>query len=832
MKNQALIDQFVSEARAMSLGGVLSFTAVRGLIAQALQAEAKAGGKDRWFYVEDVFPGFFVYHDEPNTGYVKRSYAIVDGKVTLGEQKTPVVQTWIEVQKEAWQAAQEVLNPTPTDAARLTETETGPLSEAALEEGESGAGPVLKGVVLIQEGRSRNGREYTRAVLERDGPTVFEGVPAYVTNHNPADKHLNNLVGAYRNVRMDGGKLKADLHGLPSAAAQLQRAVEAQRAFGAGIVGLSIDTAGKFAVQAAGRTRSQVVERLYRTPQTSVDIVINPAAGGRLTEALQEECDVHKLAKLTEAVLKQTPAALVAIMIEGMTPEQIREANPALAEAIMAKAKETDPPTPPAQERTEDNPPATQLTEADLDQRIEQRVTERMRLVECQNLLATKVAEAKLGETERELVLAKFGSRIFETKDLDAEIARLKDRAGRQNPNRPRVGGGDGLQVTQESWDLHKLALEGMFRGEDVKDKKGEVVPRYRSIKRAVKEMAGLPVGDVEECREAWESGIFVWRGIPGRESWMREAVTDTTFNVAFADVMFKVLLDQTRQPAWNTWRLWCEVVPFSDLTHNRKFIRMGGYGNIDPVAQGGTYQYITTPDDEQSSFKPSKYGNLERWTWEAFLADDLLTLRRIPINLGIAWARTIHDGVYGMLQSNSGVGDTMDYDTTALYNARASGSNIQTAALSRSTYLTARTQMRKMTELSSSKRLDIRPRYCLYATPDLDETAFELFLQNVRNTTNLDSTLESLVYQDRILPVGVVYPTATTQRAELVADKNDVVGALVGFLGGREEPELFIQDAELVGSRFTADQTTIKIRGTFGSKLIDHRAFQRIQNT
>ena len=48
------------------------------------------------------------------------------------------------------------------------------------------------------------------------------------------------------------------------------------------------------------------------------------------------------------------------------------------------------------------------------------------------------------------------------------------------------------------------------------------------------------------------------------------------------------------------------------------------------------------------------------------------------------------------------------------------------------------------------------------------------------------------------------------------------------GYLGGREDADVFIQDMENVGSRFTADKITYKIRGTFGVAAIDYRSFSR----
>jgi hypothetical protein len=47
-----------------------------------------------------------------------------------------------------------------------------------------------------------------------------------------------------------------------------------------------------------------------------------------------------------------------------------------------------------------------------------------------------------------------------------------------------------------------------------------------------------------------------------------------------------------------------------------------------------------------------------------------------------------------------------------------------------------------------------------------------------------------------------------------------------IGFFGGREEPELFVQDAPNVGSLFSNDVITYKIRHIYGGGVLDFRGF------
>ena len=52
-------------------------------------------------------------------------------------------------------------------------------------------------------------------------------------------------------------------------------------------------------------------------------------------------------------------------------------------------------------------------------------------------------------------------------------------------------------------------------------------------------------------------------------------------------------------------------------------------------------------------------------------------------------------------------------------------------------------------------------------------------------------------------------------------ADPADIPGLEIGFLDGKEEPELFVQDAPNSGSMFSNDKLTYKIRHIYGGAVL-----------
>ena len=149
-------------------------------------------------------------------------------------------------------------------------------------------------------------------------------------------------------------------------------------------------------------------------------------------------------------------------------------------------------------------------------------------------------------------------------------------------------------------------------------------------------------------------------------------------------------------------------------------------------------------------------------------------------------------------------------YDSVALYHA--SHSNLFTTALSAAEYAAHRLAMAKMTRLSSAKRRGITPARILVPF-DLQETAYNLFVRN----QNLDKTFVQSINPE-VIPVA--YWTDVNDWVT-VADPNVMPVLEIGFLDGKEEPELFVQDMPNVGSLFSNDQITYKIRHIYGGNVL-----------
>lgn len=793
-------------------------SAVRDAIRNTVSQPDKDGYRP-WVSVE-VFPGHAVY--EKDGKWWKRSYTIGPDGVSLGADITQVTKAWVEVQREALRRQQ--------GADRVTEMLTGALAGAVLESAE-GQAPVLRGVTLIRAGESANRRVYGADMLKRDGSEVFENAPAYVTNHNPADKTIRNLVGAYKNVRWDedAQALRADLHVVEANRGLVDTALQAAELLGADRVGLSIDTAGSFTL--AGKGKAREVVKLHRTAQTSVDLVINPAAGGRLSEAqeggdaLPEEDKAMELEQIRERLRQILGAERVA----EMTDEQVAQFR-ALAEAQEGGgSQETTPPAGENGSASEAQTPPPALTAEQVREIASQAVREQA----CAQLLESRLAG--MGELEREAIRPRFEGRVFEASELDGEITRIRDIAGRERPNRPSVPGN--VRVVTESFDINRARLETTVTRQPV-EVNGRRVEPFRRLSEAVTafhpEMAALYVSDPER---AYATAQRMFRfAEAGEETTLdralaTESIETGTFTYAWADVLNRVLVAAAGDPDLNVWRrLVSRTIPFRDLTNAYKMIIKSDLGTLPVVNQGAPYQEVATYNTEkkQEIAAPSKRGGLYGITMEAMLLDDIGMLAEVPGDLQRAWSWTVYDVVIAAMQGTAGVGPTMSYDSTALYDAAGHG-NLASSAFSATALKTGRLAMKKQTDPVSGKRKRFQAKYLCYAV-DLEEAVFEALMSAFKITASAaEINLPNFIRERLGLEaLEIDYPVATTTRWELVADPMTAPTIAAGFLFGRDAPSIVIADAATTGSMFAADTVVYKISGTVGAAPIDHRSFYR----
>lgn len=157
---------------------------------------------------------------------------------------------------------------------------------------------LIRNVILIRSGESRNKRMYSDEVLQK-AAGVFEGVRAYADHPSPQDikqrreRSIREITGWYTNVHYENGALRGDRHFSRTQAGMDALAIAEDILSGrapASLAGLSINAVGEAQPREDGGLIVASITAAY-----SVDDVTTPAAGGTYLAASSGEDVVSAL---------------------------------------------------------------------------------------------------------------------------------------------------------------------------------------------------------------------------------------------------------------------------------------------------------------------------------------------------------------------------------------------------------------------------------------------------------------------------------------------------------------------------------------------------------
>jgi transcriptional regulator with XRE-family HTH domain len=628
-------------------------------------------------------------------------------------------------------------------------------------------------IVVLKAGRASNANrfDYPDDVLARDF-RAFEGVPIRVS-WDGLDHH--DTVGNVRAVearKLDGRMAIVGRAHVTDAKAR-ERMLRAYRA--GDPYEFSIDTP----VRGRESTDGYVVTEI-KSPAEELTIVRRGAAGGRVLRAVAGK----ESTGMSEVIEQELARARQAREAAEAAQKTIQEA----AATIQRQAKEA----------TFKALLSQQLAGSRLPPQAQTRVEELLR------------GRSDEGEAAKKAI----------TDAIEGERAYVRAIAGLSGG--PAIAGcGATVEVGTEKHDRVLAAVDGLFARRDMPIRAresggkatGPKVERFKSIKRMVRELTGREMSVDEIVREMFYGGQDNARA--------RESLTTTGLGNVILDAMRKRMLDGwsmddrialLKRICGRNWGTSLEDF----RTVNR--MRFGGYGLLPTVAQSGTYQPLTSPEDEKVTFTPAKKGGTEDATMEAIANDDAGVLARIPDELRLAAVETLYQAILDIFVNNSTI-----YDSSAIFRS----GNKTSSAFSKSELNTARQAMRSQTRpKDTTKVLGSRNLPKIWLGPnELEETALILAGSRVVvGATNQAATEEPNLH--RGLEVLVVDYWTDAADCLVMADPMECDTIEVGFYQGREVPEIFVQDMVNVGSMFNADKITYKVRHIHGHAVLDYRPF------
>lgn len=663
-------------------------------------------------------------------------------------------------------------------------------TEIALVESESQAAGTVWEATLIQAGMSVGSRVFYSDQVLREAAHLFEGVRICIkpdAKHIKAtERDINTLVGWGEAPRFvegatpDTGRLVAmlNLPGLPETTAKLLAA--AARAGKQNIVGLSIDARGQGAMRMIEGKRVNAATSIDRIE--SVDLIVEPGAGGRLIRLVeaapengstQGDPDMNLRQKMLRLVEAKTPAAYAKL-----DPETVSDDDLELAyrEALTTTAA----------------PAGNAAADAE----------ERIRMIEARMLARSAIDGSSLPQPAKDRLTRVFATRErFVEADVTAAIAEEREYLSRfVESGRVNMGDFD-IEVGDRSAKVKDM-LDAFF------DTAHKDHRSAQSFKECYIEITGdkRVTGHVRDCdmsrlRESLGTNF-------------REAALDTT---SFAQVLGdsitrRTLADFRTHDQFDVWRDLVNIVPVTDFRTQHR-TRWGGFGDLPIVAEKGDYTELAQPDDEEATYSARKRGGVAAVTLEMTRNDDVSAIRQIPTRLSRASKRTLGKFVLDFIRANGAI-----YDGKALFHA--DHGNLGTTAFSAAAWSEARLAMMAQAEYGAPDAAGIPPAH-VWIPAALEELAYNTFKN--RGTSNDQNFAQSTA--PMIHPVW--YWTDANDWA-CSADKLDIPSIELGFLDGREEPELFVQDSPTVGSLFANDVITYKIRHIYGGAVTDYRGLRK----
>jgi hypothetical protein len=650
-------------------------------------------------------------------------------------------------------------------------------------------------VLLITAGASKNGRDYPATTLRAAAP-LFEGVPCYARHRQQGEgeRHPLDKVGKFTAAQWsdaDAG-ITARLRVVnPQARALL---LEMHETGETDFVGFSID--------AAGEVDRGVVRAI--TKANSVDLVAEPAAGGRLQRLVASA--EHQPAE-EQHMTPEEISALVDRQVGG----KLTAIEEAIARLVPAAAPEqATPPAPPAVT------PVARLTETEARALLKGRIVEAFEGV--------TLSDAGRQAVTRDLL--HLGKKIeVADEDITERITSQQDYEAAQTPAKAESVAESTISMGDSHKDKVRKALMGWFDGET-----HDGIPPLRSLKHGYADWNGIPDRDVDTESFA-ESFNVVYKG-RRTHAQLQESLATASWGQIFADVLYLRLISEFgRMQEIDDWRmLVSDIVPVGDF-RTYHYARVGGYADLSSVAEGATYPTLTTPGDEEQTFTVTKYGGIDDWTMEAALNDVTNKVRQLPSKMAEAASRTLYKFVMDLFTTTN---PTMGYDSVAFYDA-AHG-NTGTAALTITAMDAITVAMRDQVPFGTSAEVmgaRNKPRYIIIPNEleGLAERIFspsDAFLAAIASSIGTSSELDPARYRNKgITPIIYDYATDANNYF-VVADPRRVPTAVMGFLNGNQVPELFLSDDPTQGSAFTADKTAAKVRLIYGGALLDHRVAYR----
>lgn len=785
----------------------VSLDDIRNMLWNAVQDKF---GKEA--YLNQVYGSYIIYEQEGK--FYQLSYSILEGNVQFGSEPVEVERVWVE--------------------ARGRQEETDEVFETLLrlDQAKDPEGAVWD-IIITEPGFTKNGWYQPEDVV-REAAGLFEGVdvnlyelPSKDATHVGNDLFpiksllVKNKAGWIDNVKYIAGRgLTGVLHFLDSAkwiGANILKAVKD------GVnppYGLSYDCPVRAKKDVVNGT--PVIRAIKFLAADSVDLVTRPAAGGKFNRAIasmrtaqsHKEDRVMNKKQLWDLITEKRPDLLNGKEFDKVTDEEML----GLARMAMEPAQKSDN----GDGGTNDN----FITKEQFDQ------------FRCSMALDAALGEScKLPKPAKDRIRTIFKDKIFKQEDLDRSITDEMDyiaqmaippEGGDVAASHIIVGIGT-LERAQMAVDrlfgLNKDDMTAFAKMErldhqpffsDIRSRmdyeKFDEVPTFKGLR----DMYLFFTGDKEV------TGRFMPKNLPA-DLRARMDITSSTFSYVLGNTLGRRLVKDYNAVNYNEDLLISVRKSVADF-RQQEAVNVGYFGDLDTVdPEAADYEEISAITDEESTYAILQKGNILTITRKTIINDDITLIQRLVGRIGRAARRTHGKYVWNFFINNANCSDGTAWFTNPHGNLGSGALSLPTG-----TALAAYQALAKMTEKDSGERIgllddpSIKPT--LIYPVDLLATGESVVNDDDYYTSNDLTTKTRNPMKGKVNGAMITLLTDATDWGMLmppaVADMIEM-----GYLNGRQEPEMFVADMPQSEQVFVADKIRHKIRHEYAGAVVDFRS-------
>lgn len=271
----------------------------------------------------------------------------------------------------------------------------------------------------------------------------------------------------------------------------------------------------------------------------------------------------------------------------------------------------------------------------------------------------------------------------------------------------------------------------------------------------------------------------------------LKESGSTSDFPAILGNVMYRRMIEW----AGTVPDRWRQYVQITEAPDKRPQTQIVGYEAEDllPVSEHGAY-VDSALGDGSFQWQVATYGRAFSITRDVIINDDLGYIRQQPRRFGRAAARTLSKFVTQTLLEGNGA----TFDGNALFDASNHSNLTTSASFDAATIQTGITAMRNQTVLGVFH--SVEPKMLLIP-PAFEFTARQMINSAIIVAAGGDATsgvspvqIGNANVMKNILDI-VVEPFASESNDYwIVADPNDTPILLVGFLNGKQTPDLLIE--------------------------------------